>query len=153
MFGIISILKVLSQASQTSVIFTMSVNLAVLRIAIVVRIPVSGNRILRTNGNQALELQILCRVMSWVSWNLPTNEATGHHPTVECKQTMGSQNAYIVHCGLHALKVTNLNVVASNLLRTCFKSQYLPNSIIFITERHLHMFLTLCSQLRFTTLR
>ena len=53
----------------------------------------------------------------------------------------------IVHCGLHALEVTNLNVVASNLMRTCFKSQSLPNSIIFITERHLHMFLTLCSQL------
>ena len=42
--GIISALKVLSQTSQTSAIFTMSVNLAVLRIAIVVRIPVSGNR-------------------------------------------------------------------------------------------------------------
>ena len=35
------ILKVLSQTSQTSAIFMMSVNLAVLRIAIVVRIPVS----------------------------------------------------------------------------------------------------------------
>ena len=43
----------------------------------------------------------------------------------------------IVRCGLHALEVTNLNVVASNLLRTCFKSQSLPDSIIFITERHL----------------
>ena len=42
--GIISTLKVLSQTSQTLAIFTMSVNLAVLRIAIVVRIPVSGNR-------------------------------------------------------------------------------------------------------------
>ena len=42
--GIISTLKVLSQTSQTSAILTMSVNLAVLRIAIVVRIPVSGNR-------------------------------------------------------------------------------------------------------------
>ena len=42
--GIISTLKVLSQTSQTSAIFAMSVNLAVLRIAIVVRIPVSGNR-------------------------------------------------------------------------------------------------------------
>ena len=42
--GIISTLKVLSQTSQTSAIFTISVNLAVLRIAIVVRIPVSGNR-------------------------------------------------------------------------------------------------------------
>ena len=42
--GIISTLKVLSQTSQTSAIFTMSVNLAILRIAIVVRIPVSGNR-------------------------------------------------------------------------------------------------------------
>ena len=55
------------------------------------------------------------------------------HPTVECKQTMVSQNAYIAD-SLHALEVTNLNVVASNLLRTCFKSQSLPNSIIFITE-------------------
>ena len=42
--GIISTLKVLSQTSQTSAIFTMSGNLAVLRIAIVARIPVSGNR-------------------------------------------------------------------------------------------------------------
>ena len=42
--GIISTLKVLSQTSQTLAIFTMSVNLAVLRIAIVVRIPVSENR-------------------------------------------------------------------------------------------------------------
>ena len=42
--GIIFTLKVLSQTSQTSAIFTMSVNLAFLRIAIVVRIPVSGNR-------------------------------------------------------------------------------------------------------------
>ena len=53
---IISTLKVLSQTSQTSAIFTMSVNLAVLRIAIVVRIPVSGKgilTILRTSGNQA----------------------------------------------------------------------------------------------------
>ena len=56
----------------------------------------------------------------------------------------------IVHCGLHALEVTNLIVVASNLLRTCFKSKSLPNSIIFITVRHLHMFLTPFSQLRFT---
>ena len=29
----------------------------------------------------------------WVSWNLPTNKACGG--TVECKQTMVSQNAYI----------------------------------------------------------
>ena len=42
--GIISTLKILSQTSMTSAIFTMSVNLAVLRIAIVARIPVSGNR-------------------------------------------------------------------------------------------------------------
>ena len=65
--GIISTLKVLSQTPQTSAIFTMSVNLAVLRIAIVVRIPVSGNRKnpqflrflgqvgTRLNGNQALK--------------------------------------------------------------------------------------------------
>ena len=42
--GITSTLKVLSQTSQTSAIFTMTANLAVLRIAIVVRIPVLGNR-------------------------------------------------------------------------------------------------------------
>ena len=44
----------------------------------------------------------------------------------------------IVHCALHALEVTNLNAVVSNLLGTCLKSQSLPNSIIFITESHLH---------------
>ena len=47
----------------------------------------------------------------------------------------------IIHCGFHALEVTNLNVVASNLLRACFKSQSLPNSIFFITESHFRMFL------------
>ena len=91
----------------------------------------------------------------WVSQNLPENEDTGHPPTVECKQTkksMGSRKL-TVHCCLHALEVTNLNVVASNLLRTCFKSQSLPNSITFITERYLHTFLTLCSQLKFTKMR
>ena len=33
--------------------------------------------------------------LSWVSQNLPANEATSHPPTVECKQTkksMGSRN-------------------------------------------------------------
>ena len=50
------------------------------------------------------------------------------------------------HCrGPHALEVTNLNAVASNLPRTCFKSKSLPNSVIFITELHLRVFLTLCS--------
>ena len=44
-----------------------------------------------------------------------------------------------------ALEVTNLNAVASNLPRTCSKSQSLPNSVIFITELHLHVFLALCS--------
>ena len=66
-------------------------------------------------------------------------------PTAECEQTkksMGSRNAPIVQCGLYALEVINLNVMAGNFLRTCFKSQSLPKSIIFITERHFHMFLT-----------
>ena len=40
---------------------------------------------------------------------------------------------------------TNLNAVASNLPRTCFKSKSLPNSVIFITELHLRVFLTLCT--------
>ena len=58
------------------------------------------------------------------------------------KKSMGHETT-VIHCGLHALEVTNLNVLASNLLRTCVKSPSLPNSMIFITERHLHMFLTL----------
>ena len=33
----------------------------------------------------------------------------------------------------------------SSLPRTCFKSKSLPNSVIFITELHLRVFLTLCS--------
>ena len=60
-----------------------------------------------------------------VSQKLPTNEATGHIPTQEYKQTK-KINGYethissLVHCGLHALEVTTLNVVANNLLRRCF---------------------------------
>ena len=49
------------------------------------------------------------------------------------------------NCCPCALEVTNLNAVASNLPRTCFKSQSLPNSVICITELHLHVFLALCS--------
>ena len=48
-------------------------------------------------------------------------------------------------CGPHALEVTNMNAVASNLPMTCVKSKSLPNSVIFKTELHLHAFLTLCS--------
>ena len=49
------------------------------------------------------------------------------------------------NCCPCALKVTNLNAVASNLPKTCFKNQSLPDSVIFITELHLHVFLALCS--------
>ena len=50
------------------------------------------------------------------------------------------------HCrGPHALEVTNFNAMASNLPSTCFKSKSLPNSVIFMTELHLRVFLTLCS--------
>ena len=50
------------------------------------------------------------------------------------------------NCCPCALEVTNLNAVASNLPRTCFKSQSLPSSVIFITELHLHVFpALLCS--------
>ena len=73
----------------------------------------------------------------WVCQNLPVNEATGHPPAVEVnkrKNQWGHEThiSPIVHCGLHALVVTNLNV-ASNLLRTCFhvsisaKFNYLHN--------------------------
>ena len=49
------------------------------------------------------------------------------------------------NCCPCALEVTNLNAVASNLPRTWFKTQSLPNSVIFITELHLHVFLAFCS--------
>ena len=78
--------------------------------------------------------------------NLPANEAAGH-PLVngnKRKKIMAFRKRR--HCrGPHALEVTNLNAMASNLPRTYFKSKSLPNSIIFITELHLHVFLTLCS--------
>ena len=85
-----------------------------------------------------------------VSQNLPANEATGHplvnvNKRIKNNGVQKTQTLPLVHCGPHALEVTNLNAVASNLLRTCFKSFFLPNSIIFITELHLHVFLTLCS--------
>ena len=54
----------------------------------------------------------------WVSQNLPANEAADHPLTVDCKEpkkSVGSRKALIspiVHCGLVALEVTNLNVVA-----------------------------------------
>ena len=58
---------------------------------------------------------------------------------MECKQTMVSQNTYIADSRLWSSCSGGkfLNVVASNLLRTRFKSQSLSNSIIFITEHHL----------------
>ena len=67
-----------------------------------------------------------------ISQTLLANEVTldRSSPIVECKQTKNSkvngfqqtQTLLMVHCGLHALGVTNLNVVANDLLRTCFKS-------------------------------
>ena len=46
---------------------------------------------------------------------------------VECKQSyrnsvQQTQTLLMVHRGLHALEVTNLDVVANNLLRARFKS-------------------------------
>ena len=66
----------------------------------------------------------------------------GHPLVTRRKQTekiMAFRNRR--HCGPCALEVTNLNAVASNLPRTCSKSQSLPNSVIFITELHLPVFL------------
>ena len=71
----------------------------------------------------------LCQVIS--SWRKQTEKITAFRKRR--------------HCGSCALEVTNLNAVASNLPRTCSKSQSLPNSVIFITELHLHVFLALCS--------
>ena len=80
--------------------------------------------------NQPIRFKVSVRTenpLSWVSQN-----ATDHPPTAVCKENQWgheTQISPIVHSGLHVLEVTNLNVVASNLLRTCFKSQSLPNSI------------------------
>ena len=60
-----------------------------------------------------------------------------------------TQTLPMVHSGLHALEITNFNVVANNLLKTCLKSLSLLNSIIFLTQRHLPVFLTLCNPLKF----
>ena len=71
----------------------------------------------------------------WISQHLLANEAAGH-PLVNGKKRkniMAFRKRR--HCrGPHALEVINLNAVASNLPRTCFKSKSLPNSVIFITE-------------------
>ena len=69
-------------------------------------------------------------------------------PIVNKRNVFGvqpTQTLPVVYCGLSALEVTHLNLVANNLLRICFKGQSLPNSIIFLTEHHFHVFLTLCS--------
>ena len=45
-------------------------------------------------------------------------------PIVKKRKVFGIQQTQtlpMVHCGLHALEVTNLNLVANNLLRICFK--------------------------------
>ena len=92
----------------------------------------------------------------WVSQNLSANKAAGQLQNANKRKSRWGHEMHIspiVHCGLHALQLTNLNVVASNLLRTCLKSQSLPNSFIFLTKPDLHMFLTLCSQLKFTKMR
>ena len=64
------------------------------------------------------------------------------HPLVT--ETNGKNNGVqkCRHCGPCTLKITNLNAMASNLPRTCSKSQSLPNSVIFITELH---FIFMCS--------
>ena len=92
-----------------------------------------------------LELEILCYGFLGTFPRIRPVEALWNVNKRWCHKMHVSR---IVHCDLHALEVTNLNVVASNMLRACFRSQSLPNSVIFITECHLHMFLTLCSQLR-----
>ena len=90
-----------------------------------------------------------CMLVHHGNIEIDSNDSVFFLRKTRSQKSMGLRNAYIA-C---SIEVTNLNVVASNSLRTCFKSQSLPNSIIFITERNLHMFLTLCSQLKFTKMR
>ena len=56
----------------------------------------------------------------------------------------------MVRCGFHALNVANLKAVVKVLQRAYSKIYSLLNLIIFVTARQFHLFLTLCSQLRFT---
>ena len=62
-------------------------------------------------------------------------------------------NAYIfvtVRRAFFALKATNLSVTADELQMTCFKCKSLRKVIIVVTARHFLVFLTLCSQLKFS---
>ena len=74
----------------------------------------------------------------------------------ECKQItkkiMASPNAYICYSmpGFFYLKATNLSITADELQMTCFKCKSLRKVIIVVTARHFLVFLTLCSQLKFS---
>ena len=55
-------------------------------------------------------------------------QSQGSSPMAECKQTNGvhqTQTSVIVRCGLLALEATNLSVIANELQRTYFKSEFL----------------------------
>ena len=56
----------------------------------------------------------------------------------------------IVRCDFFSLKATNLSVTADELQMTYFKCKYLRKVIIVVTVRHFLVFLTLCSQLKFS---
>ena len=78
----------------------------------------------------------------------------------ECKQTTKKYNdvhytnAYISNTNstpcFFALKATNLSVTADELQTTYFKCKSLRKIIIVVTARHFLVFLTLCSQLKFS---
>ena len=79
-------------------------------------------------------------------------------PMTECKQItkkiMASPNAYICYSTpcffFFALKATNLSITADELQMTYFKCKSLRKVIIVVTAHHFLVFLTLCSQLKFS---
>ena len=80
-----------------------------------------GFRFRPTLGLKQCNSQNLSANMA-TSQNLPANEAAGHSLVNGNKRKNYGVQKTMVHCGPHALEVTNLNAVASNLMSTCFKS-------------------------------
>ena len=74
----------------------------------------------------------------------------------ECKQItkniMASPNAYICYSMPHFFgsEATNLSITTDELQMTYFKCKSLRKVIIVVTARHFLVFVTLCSQLKFS---
>ena len=73
------------------------------------------NRPIRFNLTARTDEPKILRTILQIHWSFPI---------VNKQKVFGVQQMQtlpMVHCGLHVLEVTNLNLVANNLLRICFK--------------------------------